>query len=336
MVTTKLNRTEKYQYIDSLRGFAVFAVLLTHCQLYGSNQYSLPFKSLLDHGTLGVQLFFIISAFTLCLSFNQKLQFEKHPILNFYLRRFFRIMPLFLLATIFYHFSPDNLDNSIPFNSLVPGSWTIFVESGFYLIFPFLFFRINSLKRSLWFSLFLAIIYQIFYYIYYHQVNNLYYYLPAQLSVFLIGFILFHFTKIKLASLKPTLSDLALGQLFILIIIIQLSSQTILPYHFIFSILFGISIYLLSLYPIRLFVNKITAYIGKISFSLYITHFAVLKFMDSNHLVDFVNQNYLNFFIRLLLLLIVSTLVSTLTYYLIELPFINLGQKLINRYQTPA
>jgi peptidoglycan/LPS O-acetylase OafA/YrhL len=353
-------RIEKYQYIDSLRGIAVLAILLTHCQLYGRNLYSLPFKSLLDHGTLGVQLFFIISAFTLCLSFDKRYRQEKHPLLNFYLRRLFRIVPLFYLAIIYYslNFTAPSILNlgtiisTLTFtngfspytiNALVPGGWTIVVEMGFYLLFPFLFTKIKTLKISLWLSFFSALAYQFLYYLLYQHPlmgslnlwqNYLYYFLPSQLSIFLIGFVLFRFSKIKFASLKPTLSDRFLGQLFILIIIIQLSFQTILPYHFIFSILFGIGIYLLSIYPTKIFVNKITAFIGKISFSLYITHFAVLKLMGDYHLVDFISQNYLNFAIRFFLLLIISTIISSLTYCIIEKPFINLGQIIISHLES--
>ncbi|MFT9296220.1 MAG: hypothetical protein ABF544_10880, partial [Acetobacter orientalis] len=69
--------------------------------------FSLPewFGIYAKHGTMGVELFFVISSFSLCLSMagHQK---EKYPLVGFALRRFFRIAPLFyvmILSTNFFN-----------------------------------------------------------------------------------------------------------------------------------------------------------------------------------------------------------------------------------------
>ncbi len=361
------NKTQKFQYIDSLRGIAILAVLLVHCHFYGRNQYPSYFVSLFNHGDLGVQLFFIISAFTLCLSFDKRLLQEKHPVRNFYLRRLFRVVPLFYLALIYYLFFFTGSDRSVlaiptainplvilstltfthglfpsAINTLVPGGWSLAVEMGFYLIFPFLFRYINSLRRSVLFGFVTALAYQVFYYLVYkHPVfatpllwqQFLYYFLPSQLPIFLIGFMLFHLSTTKFSQLKFTQKDNIFIQLVLLLTIIQLASISIFPYHFLYSLLFGFGIYLLSIHPTRFFVNRFTAYIGKISFSLYLVHFAILKYLSLFNLVDFVNQGLLNFSLRYLLLLVLGTALASLTYFLIEVPFIRLGQKLINRLE---
>lgn len=126
-----------------------------------------------NYGQTGVQLFFVASAITLCLSSTQR---NEKSSINFYIRRFFRIAPLFYLAIPFYFlwrvcveyyklgvvdipsnysihgvietiffvhgFDPKN------FNFVVPGGWSIAVEMSFYAIFPILFFIQSKYKSK--------------------------------------------------------------------------------------------------------------------------------------------------------------------------------------------
>jgi peptidoglycan/LPS O-acetylase OafA/YrhL len=61
-------------------------------------------------------------------------------------------------------------------------------------------------------------------------------------------------------------------------------------------------------------------YIGKISYSFYLTHFIVLGFVKQYSPI-------LNLFISL----IVTILISTATYYLLEKQFINIGHNFYKR-----
>ncbi|MFA6518794.1 MAG: acyltransferase [Candidatus Shapirobacteria bacterium] len=354
---------KNYRYIDALRGVAIMMVMATHCQLFGTNNYSPAVKELLNHGTLGVQLFFIISALTLCLSFEKRKQDEKRPILNFYIRRFFRIAPLFYLASIFYYFyfgsqdrlilgvsSPVNwgtILSTLTFthglrpewiNVLVPGGWSIATEMGFYVFFPLLFFALKNLKITWLFAVLTAILFQVIYYFLIKLtplgssrtgLDYLNYFLPSQLSVFGVGFTVYQLIKTKVSKIKLSASDVIFGQLFLVAVFMQLITKTIFPYQFIFAVLMGVGVYLLSLHPTKLVVNKSTVFIGKISFSLYISHFAVLKLMTTLNLVDFVNLPLLNFSIRYFLLFIISIIISSVTYRLVELPGMEVGKRVV-------
>ena len=62
---------KNYDFIDSLRGFAVLGVVLVH-----SSQWVAPVSEVLQNiasqGARGVQLFYIASALTLCLSMRER------------------------------------------------------------------------------------------------------------------------------------------------------------------------------------------------------------------------------------------------------------------------
>ncbi len=73
---------KKYAYIDALRGLAIFGVLLVH----SSQQLKLDntlLGSFLPLGARGVQLFYIASALTLCMSWDSRKKHEQYPIRNF-------------------------------------------------------------------------------------------------------------------------------------------------------------------------------------------------------------------------------------------------------------
>ena len=92
---------KKYAFIDALRGMAILGVILVH-----SSQLVAPTNATLlwvmREGARGVQLFFVASALTLCMSWMTRNSHEKFPIRNFYIRRFFRIAPMFYIAILIY------------------------------------------------------------------------------------------------------------------------------------------------------------------------------------------------------------------------------------------
>lgn len=146
---------DKLYHIDALRGIAALSILFYHMSgrmvsLFG--QY--PFQMLPDRfiglNMASLPLFFVISAFTLYLSLDNK-SGEKNRFIKFYIRRFFRIAPLFYLLLVFVvldgiiqNRAPSWLEIlsnfSFTFNlvpeysgSLTIGGWTIGVEMLFYL-----------------------------------------------------------------------------------------------------------------------------------------------------------------------------------------------------------
>ena len=107
--TNQLSNAEnasRYLWVDFLRGIAILMVVLIHTSQCGTGVLGLPkaIASLAFLGSKGVQLFFLMSAFTIYLSFVRHKESEKLSVSNFYIRRFFRIAPIFIspLPIIFF------------------------------------------------------------------------------------------------------------------------------------------------------------------------------------------------------------------------------------------
>lgn len=155
---------KKYQYIDVARAIAILMVVAVHCYQFVPDLAKYT-SYVLNYGQQGVQLFFVVSAVTLCLSMGARNEDAVH---KFYARRFFRIAPLYYSAIGFYFFwrltkqyyltdsllAPDGysltsvlaniffVHSAVPdgFNFVVPGGWSIGTEMAFYLLFPVLFY----------------------------------------------------------------------------------------------------------------------------------------------------------------------------------------------------
>lgn len=153
----------KLRFVDQMRGIAILMVVVVH---YSQSFASPTLKAAGMVGQLGVQLFFVASAFTLCLSMDRR-EAERDAVRNFYIRRFFRIMPLYYIGIIFYsilftvlglasNYTFKNILSNVLFihgfvpsanNTIVPGGWSIGVEMAFYVMFPWLFSLIQRLQQ---------------------------------------------------------------------------------------------------------------------------------------------------------------------------------------------
>ncbi|GJH05459.1 acyltransferase [Paraburkholderia terrae] len=217
--------------LDAGRALAIVGVILVHLALF---MPALPawLQAVSDMGQYGVQLFFVISAVTIMLTLEEESRrFGDDRSLiarRFYIKRFFRIAPLYYVAIAVYslgnhlagrfdtqvtapHGVSDVVANLVfihawvpsAVNTVVPGGWSIGVEMCFYLFAPFIFIATRT-RRGLWrTSLALLVI---------SAValtagactdevctveNNsfLYYWPPTQLPCFVVGFVLARYGK---------------------------------------------------------------------------------------------------------------------------------------------
>ena len=151
-------------YIDGLRGMAIFMVLVNHVFLFGNQggKAQLGLYEWLTAGNRGVALFFMVSAFTLYGSSLERFPRERSAIGNFYVRRMFRILPLWwgaiLVCALTFHLGASFIVPRalmyfgflrFPNREFQLGEWSIFVEESFYLFFPLMFSRIRTLGNAI-------------------------------------------------------------------------------------------------------------------------------------------------------------------------------------------
>lgn len=224
---SRFDQQQDLQAIDALRGYAVLLVICMHVFIHVPT-LAWPVKRLLLLGHAGVQLFFLVSAVTLLMSWSRD---TGHAFgaraRQFFVNRWFRIAPLYFLAIAFYwlfeqrtldEFNLPRLVGTLLFYNAwspyllptvggwmpAPGGWSISVEFMFYLVFPLLAMLVTSMRRALLFVLLayaLMLAASVFGQGLYPEVEAearnrfLFFWPPNQLVVFAIGFLLYRAVK---------------------------------------------------------------------------------------------------------------------------------------------
>jgi hypothetical protein len=149
----------KLAWIQALRGIAVFLVVLTHARYFFLDTPTWPLaEQLLRPGAMGVDLFFVISGFIMVYT-TRHVPGTPRDALDFLVRRFARIWPLYALVTVVWltvnhrgfgwlsnwppfkslllslSFQPVDLENPLYFSASLPLGWTLNFEMYFYLVF---------------------------------------------------------------------------------------------------------------------------------------------------------------------------------------------------------
>ena len=382
-----------FAYIDAVRGFAFLGVLSVHCAGVCGH---FPFSSLAEQGGYGVQLFFMASAITLCYSMSTRREGEMHHV-NFYVRRLFRIAPLFWMSMLLYWTVPGIIPriwltlwaphgvhasyflltalflqgwHPYAFNSVVPGGWSIAVEMTFYLVFPFCFHHISTLRRAA-LCVLCGVVFTIGErFLFDHLKSRIWpdaqnpgatsflsqYWFPSQFVVFLVGIFVYHLLKHPDA---PKINKSPFWSSWLLVVCLMFLIN--LLHHntgFVSPILIVIAlsgtIFSLAGNAVPRVVNPLICHLGKLSYSCYLTHFAALAlsirlFRIILHPYAFKSElgtdtfdtgsSLLNlgvFTLVMLTTLVLTVLFSTVTYHLIENPGIKLGKMVIRHLNERA
>lgn len=362
-----LKNNSHFNYIDELRGIAILLVIIVHTSESIKNLSPLLF-GILSFGQMGVQLFFILSAYTLCLSYSYSFN-EPNKKKTFYLKRFFRIVPLYYLGIILYFFINQickadwSLNHQFSYNfksivsnilllngfyppgtnSVVPGGWSIGTEMAFYSVFPLLYYLYFKIKNLQWL---IALTFVVFCFIYITVLffertllipvyNNgfIYFNIYNQLPVFLVGITYYFYSEKQI--LKPNNGYYSLF-LFILTFIICIYcfnfyfSVTLIP--FISSISF---VFLFNTFKYKKKAYKVLGKIGQFSFSIYLFHylFAWGLSVDINSLLTGILNPSLILLVCLIVTIMCSFIIAHFSNNLIEKPGINLGKRILMKIQ---
>lgn len=300
------NKKEHFKALDGLRGIAVFLVLLSHSS--NANLFFHDFLNFQKIGKVGVYLFFVLSAYLLdrqiALAFmTQKSSTEYWK--NYFLRRFLRIYPLFVIALLMHGLLTflgittviGGITDITLHMALMEGEsifWSIPVEFKYYFISPIIiwichkFIRWNKIKLLLIFFIVLlaSIVIELIYHL--PLISTLRYFPIFLVGTFISIFEILYKDKIRNITSKRRQNIIGLIALLLIILTIPFYFEKIfgfkpnfhrsifyLPYAIIWGIILITSKYGKGLLS-RIFEVKALRFLGVISFSVYLFHMLFL------------------------------------------------------------
>jgi peptidoglycan/LPS O-acetylase OafA/YrhL len=353
----------RFAFLDSLRGLAAAYVVLLHMTLVPIPNLAMPhcLSGFIMLGGSGVTLFFILSAFSLCYT-TPKHADDSIGIYGFYIRRFFRIAPLFyaVMAITFvrdlyffstYHSTWEIFGNLFFAFNFVPGlqqgivwaSWTIGVEMVFYAVFPLLLKHLNDTHKILAFIAASLIVSAALFFTMSSDANgakNTYYTFSIlrHLPIFTFGLLAYRLFANHVNNKPPSR---AIGLLLIMVAIygfVSFSGGKLTDVFFVDSYYWQAVIYSclllgVAIYPLPLLVNTATVYLGQISYSVYLLHPLVVLALRPLYTFIYSLPSSLPITVKFLACaattLTVVIAIASVTYRLIEEPGMRLGKRLL-------
>ncbi|POY37835.1 hypothetical protein C3K47_04695 [Solitalea longa] len=342
--------------LDTVRGISALLIVFYHVSVW-------QHRSLVDGGTyftqkLGlymVELFYMLSGVSMGYTYFEKFNSLKVADLKiFFLKRYFRIAPLYFLLcllSIWVYSRVFNLDLLIsllanftllfgivdPQLSLITGGWSIGVEFFFYLFFPFMIFWSNRSKAGNFLMLFLligclvVIAIWIKPYLKLASAWKIYCYPLNHFLFFWLGVLM-----AKVSAVKKHWGYLLIGLLLFVFsgyISYTVKDHTVALVTGLNRVLLSVSVFLIVFYfylKVKFkaeWLNHWSDWLASISFSVYLLH-PFIYFYLNKYLVQ--HKVKFEFWQILLIVLLSSVLLGRLVYYY-EKYFVKIGNKLAAR-----
>ena len=360
-MTESLNR--KYiPELDHIRAFAAILVMLYHgTKIFGGDWNNLPgtfvghtvnnMMGFLNEGHTGVGLFIVLSGFVLTLGTTGK----EIDYRLFIKSRILRIFPLYIVClTVAICAQPQGLMPWITWlipcsltgginNSFTAMFWTVIVEFQLYLIFPFLITFSNKRGNIYLFGiLILAIIFRLLaYYGEYADPKGVSYgTVLGRIDQFLIGVLTARlYIRNGLGKISTNWFPIAgIGAFSLLAAYHHNHGSTYVGvwcnlWHTFEGVIWASCIvsYISFGKKVPELPSRILAYIGKISYSIYLLHFVIIFLVQRAIGIPNILQNrQLNsLLVSTILVLPITLILSSLTYSFIEKPFLQLRNKYV-------
>lgn len=366
MTQGTLETTDRLAGIHGLRAIAALTVVVFH--VHGIHKLEMPdsFSLIKTHFGLGVQLFFVLSAFSLFFSTQSRVG-KNQWVQDYFIRRFFRIAPLFyLMISVWYWVSNVDFNQKIPaydvllnflflFNlvpekqdSIVWAGWTIGVEMLFYAILPVLLVYIRNIRGALVLLAVGVTVTTAARMAYDSSAQTLiqaygHHSFLSQFGVFCAG-IFSYFIYCRrhvyawLRDHPIFYSSLSFSGILLIVLLIVLPTGPLILFGRIDILIWALAFALLAagqaVRPWPILANRYLYFAGERSFSLYLLHPWIIYKLGPVYLKiysvlgAYIGIAFIGCVLATLMVLIPA---SALSYRLIELPGMNLGRRLIKR-----
>ena len=327
--------TDKYfPALDGLRAASILLVVFFHAG--GPN----------IRGWIGVHIFFVLSGFLITtLLLREREQYGRISLRAFYVRRFFRIIPIYYLVLCAYvpivmlmhdAVRMAELKLALPYlftfmqeyrpaaSGMVFGqAWSLGIEEKFYLLWPLLIILSFPFRR---FSTILVLtLCAAWFFIPYGIVAN-------YGSLFLGSLLAIVLAKSSIAFLRGSLARVPTTLAFLLVLAVYAffwyHSNQILVFSASISLLIG-TLVLRASWLRSILEHPWIVIIGKRSYAMYLIHVLVLHSVQK--LADILHANFWYTVIPVTYLL--SFAGATVLFYLVERPCLAFGQRLSKRFR---
>lgn len=346
--------------IHGLRGIAAQTVVLFHLTHLAHLEIPSKFSFIASDFGKGVHLFFILSAYSLMHSTADQLQHSSW-IKIYFLKRFFRIAPLFyvlitcLLARSIWQNTPISWETVFlnlsftfglaPWTGIVWAGWSIGVESLFYAIFPLLLLTINSRRDAFVLAITSLLISLAFYstlsshFAYtttIYQYNWAYFSFQTNFFYFSLGICAFRVTRDSrhYAELSRNLI-FALPAIVIALIALSKSLHLLQNDTILWGIAFAALVAWQGKWPSKWSANALCERLGERSYSIYLIHPILITLLKPQLQMAYYFFSKLigpyAYFVVALFLMIPLLILVEVSYRYIELPGIRLGRRLGTR-----
>ena len=354
-----LQNKHRYTQLDSLRGLAAFCVFFSHYFLIFKipDSWVLGIRAtplgILINGNSAVMFFFVLSGFVLSLPFvGGKKQLN---LAEFYIKRFFRIYPAFIVAIAFaiglkmflynregaeyftswlssfwsWGWNSDSKTEILKTFMLIgpnfnndfidPVIWSLVVEMKMSLLLPFFIFiasRSNIYINFLAFFITLSIVYG-------HQAGYLY--------VFYLGILMAKYKDALISKIKSLNTHIVFALLIISLLLYNINFEFFKPYggtvhtfgYFWRGALTSLGSCVIILIAIsrnkvaECLKGSIFTFVGNTSYSFYLLHLPILITLCSL----FASVSLAGYLLIFILTFIFAIILSLLSYQFIEQPF---------------
>ncbi|MCQ9640310.1 acyltransferase [Chryseobacterium sp. WG14] len=339
--------------LTSLRFFFAFFVFLSHLSyLKEDERYKTMFNDIFSEGFLGVSFFFILSGFILALNYRDKFKNKTITLKKFYIARFARIYPLYLVTILIsipmlYSSFKILLYNIFLIQSYIPDqkyffsfnapSWSISDEIFFYALFPILIgisFKFSRIFKILLLIIFVSLLIVLNNFLPEEKSHYWLYISPfTRIFDFILGILLFDvalYLKNKKISLQKSIRTFfEIGALSTLVLFFIFHNNFPISYRF--SIYYWPPMCLIILTAANSFISeknitwittffswKWLVYLGEISFGFYLIHYLVITYTLKYNDIKGIHLTG----IPLALIMFSITLIASIfAYEIIEKPF---------------
>lgn len=342
----------KFNTIQNLRGIAALLVLLFHVTglIYESHHYMYMFN-LFKQGSIGVDLFFVLSGFIITYMHWAQINLKNGVVVKYLLKRFFRIYPLYWIILIpliiIYFIYPFLGNSSIRLSSsiiksltlypqqssraVVSVAWTLSYELIFYAIFGVLLIvgnRLAIVVLFIWIMGIVLVSMNLFSFTNYamsciFNMVNLEFLLGCA-----IGYLVSRHKVLRLAhSIK-----LLYVSLFILCLSYGSAFANIFRANSVlaYGVPFTMIIYSLVCIEIKETVAfpRILTIIGDASYSIYLTHYTSLSFLNKIFIKLQIFELFGNL-VAINIIIVCTILIGLWVHFFVEKPLLRISNSFI-------